>query len=145
MAQRDGSRDFERIKASLRFRINRIPDVLGQVVLVSIRDGSPLTGAPGQPVETGRLRGSWKLTRTASIIRVFTSLFYAPFIEEGQRIRHKAGAAARRAQVFGLSMVQRATTITLRSPTGGFHSVKLTRAGIQRLTDDVVHRILQGL
>lgn len=87
----------------------------------SIVFGSPLTGAPGQPVDTGRLRASWQAEfpdETTAIIS--TNVPYAPIIEENIR-----GAQ-------------------LRSAVGGFHSVKLTILGFQRIVDNVVTRLSAG-
>lgn len=85
----------------------------------SIKDGSEITGAPGQPVQSGDLKRSWAThfpEPNAAVIS--TSLAYAPGIEDG--INLKTGAA-----------------LTLRSPVGGFHSVKTTEAGFQRMLDHV--------
>lgn len=71
----------------------------------SILYGSAVTGAPGQPVDTRRLLESWRIQRGDESFRIFTNLFYAPIIEDNRR-----GAQ-------------------LRSKVGGFHSLKLTRAG----------------
>lgn len=84
--------------------------------LESIRSGSAVTGAPGQPVDTGNLKGSWNLTMespTTALIQ--TNVAYAPAIEDG---------------------VGPHGPLTLRSTVGGFHSVALTRAGLPRIVDD---------
>lgn len=81
----------------------------------SVVDGSPLTGAPGQPVDTGNLRASWQQTYPADWIgEVSTNVVYAEPIEEG---------------------VGPHGPMTLRSQVGGFHSVKLTRAGWDRIVN----------
>ena len=76
----------------------------------SVVNGSPVTGAPGQPIDTGALRASWQLTfdspTDASII---TNMVYAPAIEDG---------------------VGSHGPLTLRSQVGGFHSVALTIVGL---------------
>lgn len=80
----------------------------------SIVQGSAITGAPGQPVDSGALRASWQTvydTPTSAIIG--TKIEYAPFIEDG---------------------VGRGP-MTLRSQVGGFHSVKLTIAGFGRIVE----------
>lgn len=83
----------------------------------SIRYGSPVTGAPGQPVDTGELLASWELNptgpRSATMI---SNVVHADIIEHNRR-----GA-------------------TLRSKVGGFHSVKLTRLGWRRI---VTHELRQ--
>lgn len=75
----------------------------------SIVEGSPVTGAPGQPVDTGALRESFALvfeSPTEAVIR--TNLDYAPSIEDG------------------LSYAHGGTPMTLRSAVGGFHGVRQT-------------------
>lgn len=78
----------------------------------SIVNGSPITGAPGQPVDTGRLRGSWhlefvELPDGAMGAQITTNVTYGPIIEDNVR-----------GVVF---------------KNHGPHSVKLTRAGLPRL------------
>lgn len=84
----------------------------------SITDGSAVTGAPGQPVDTGNLKASWHLefeTPTSALIS--TNVEYAPIIEYNER-----GA-------------------TLRSKVGGFHSVALTRAGLPLIVADEAKKV----
>lgn len=91
-----------------------------QEVHRSVVEGSELTGAPGQPVDTGNLKSSWRpkfLTRW--LWQTTTKVEYAPIIEDNLR-----GA-------------------TLRSEVGGFHSVALTRAGFQNIVDAVVTEVRQ--
>lgn len=93
---------------------------LGIVAAVheSITVGSPVTGAPGQPVDTGALRNSWQIENIApGQARISTNLPYAEPIEDG------VGAHG---------------PLTLRSAVGGFHSVKMTVAGFPALVDKVV-------
>ena len=83
----------------------------------SIVDGSPTTGAPGQPVDTGTLKASWQLAfESPSVALISTNVKYAPVIEDNVR-----GA-------------------TLRSAVGGFHSVRYTVAGFERLVAVEVRR-----
>lgn len=104
-------------------------EVKGQKLLVgtaelihtSIKDGHPLTGAPGQPVDTGTLLNSWVLGFPATnLAEITTNLVYAPPIEDG-------------VGPFG--------PLTLRSPVGGFHSVKLTRAAWPRIVEHVAREV----
>lgn len=75
----------------------------------SIRFGSDVTGAPGQPVKEGVLLASWEMRQAGNATELETPLEYGPIIEDNFR-----GA-------------------TLRSEVGGFHSVKLTRLGWRRI------------
>lgn len=80
--------------------------------------GSPVTGSPGVIVDLGNLRASIMredLSDTQS--EVATDTIYAQSIEDG------IGA-------FG--------PITQRSPVGGFHALKLTVAGFDRILDTAV-------
>jgi hypothetical protein len=93
----------------------------------SVVEGSELTGAPGQPVDLGYLKGSfipdfvsplrWRLTTNAA---------YAPSIEDGVSYAHGG------------------TPLTLRSPVGGFHSVKLTKAGWPRIVAQIASEVRRG-
>jgi len=92
----------------------------------SIREGSSLTGAPGQPDDTGALRKSWNGYDLAGDVWEFsTSSNYALYIEEGGNSRGPFIAPP------GGKRVRRGI---LRSrQVGGFHSVKLTRAAWQQI------------
>jgi hypothetical protein len=90
----------------------------------SIVFGSEITGAPGQPVQTGNLRDSW-IPEFVSPTEWHTStdVEYAPPIEDG-------------VGEFG--------PLTLRSTTGGFHSVAATRANFDRIVAYVTPRVQGG-
>jgi hypothetical protein len=90
----------------------------------SVVDGSAITGAPGQPVDTGYLKGSWRQEYPEQWVGSVLSYdaAYAEAIEEGQG---KYGP------------------MTLRSEVGGFHSVKQTRAGWQNIVDSVVQEVVR--
>jgi hypothetical protein len=84
--------------------------------------GSAITGAPGQPVKSGQLVGAYgldQMDRWNFVISVdpgSPAMAYAGIIEDGIR----AGVL-----------------LTLRSVVGGFHSLKLTAGGWQRIVDIV--------
>lgn len=90
----------------------------------SIVEGSPVSGAPGQPVDTGNLKGSWQVTIEGNVGRIVTNVIYAPQIEHGISWRGKP--------------------LVLRSQVGGFHSVALTRAGFPRLVEQVTAEVARG-
>lgn len=84
----------------------------------SVVEGSELTGAPGQPVDTGTLRASWAGTfASPSRWSLSTNIEYAPVIEDNAR-----GA-------------------TLRSAVGGFHSVKKTVLGFPNIVTAVFNKV----
>lgn len=82
----------------------------------SIVNGSALTGAPGQPHD---LRDKWKVTIGKGFARIHINEKSARSVEEG--ISRKYGGP-----------------IKLKSPIGGFHSVKLTRSSIRKILAQAV-------
>ena len=107
---------------------NRLPQVVsatGVLALGSIKVGSALTGAPGQPVDTSNLLNSWELEMESPTVAVVsTNVEYAPAIEDG---------------------VGPNGPLTLRSAVGGFHSRKQTMAGGQKLVDEAVRQTDPGV
>lgn len=93
-------------------RYDALFDAVDAHVGRSIMFGSPVTAAPGQPVKSGALLMSWKRNNAGRYQVSWSSdSKYAHIIEDNRR-----GA-------------------TLRSKVGGFHSVKLTRVGFQRIVE----------
>ena len=87
-------------------------------VETSIKVGSTVTGAPGQPVDTGNLLNSWHRTfESRDVARVSTNVEYAPIIEDNDR-----GA------VF-------------KSAVGGAHSVKLTEAAWPKIVEHELRKL----
>jgi hypothetical protein len=85
---------------------NRVVDHVGR----SIRFGSATTGAPGQPVKSGKLLASWYARHNGRWM-----VHWVSNIRHARAIEHNLRGAQ------------------LRSKVGGFHSVKLTRAGFTRI------------
>lgn len=88
----------------------------------SVVDGSELTGAPGQPVRTGTLKGSWIgefLSET--LWQLTTNLEYAEYIENGGNDRGPFNPARG----------------APRSQVGGYHSVAHTITGWPRILEFV--------
>lgn len=84
----------------------------------SVVDGSELTNAPGQPVDTGRLKASWiGEFQDENHFVLSTDVPYARIIEDNER-----GAQ-------------------LRSSVGGFHSVALSVAGFGAIVDHVAAQV----
>lgn len=110
--------DLARFFANTKYKTQAAFINTASAVKESVVNGSPLTSAPGQPVDTGNLKASWQLTfesPTAALIS--TNVEYAPVIEYNTR-----GA-------------------TLRSQVGGFHSVALTVGGFERLVEAEVRKV----
>lgn len=119
-ARDDMNRITTRIEARSRTHL------LGCAVeaLRSIKVGSELTGAPGQPVDTNNLRNSWQMEEVSpTAVEVSSNVEYALPIEQG---------------------VGPHGPLTLRSSVGGFHSVALTLAGFQRISDHVARSLGTG-
>lgn len=110
--------------AMIRQRQQRAIVRVAENMHTSIVWGSPLTGAPGQPVDTGDLKRSWQLTFPEQWrARSASGIEYAPKIEYGVGPHGK---------------------LTLRSSVGGFHSRDLTRAGFGRLVDQAIAEVVAG-
>lgn len=106
------ARDFraalQRFSNDAKQRVLDVAQLAFEEVTRSVVEGSTITGAPGQPVDTGNLRSSWQQSDVSPYVReISTNVEYAPYIEDGGN-----DVAA----------------FTLRSEVGGFHSVKLTEA-----------------
>ena len=86
-----------------------------QLVQESVVVGSPITGAPGQPVDTGNLANSWHLNVGQTEALLSTNVVYAPVIEDNVR-----GVVFR---------------------NHGPHSVKLTVAGFDKLVDAAAREV----
>ena len=114
--------DLLRFNLKVNARARTVFTNVAAATKFSVTDGSAITGAPGQPVDTGNLKGSWQLTfpgpwradiMATGVAPDGTPVGYASVIEHNLR-----GA-------------------TLRSAVGGHHSVALTVAGFPRLVEAV--------
>jgi hypothetical protein len=93
----------------------------------SITDGSAVTGAPGQPVDTGFLKGSWQLVfESADSAIIGTNVSYAPIQETGVRSDFAPQ---------GVDNPKPSQGPHRPSQVGGHHSVALTAAGFQRIVE----------
>lgn len=102
----------------------------------SIVNGSPLTGSPGQPVDTGALKASWHLELGEDEASITTPIAYAPIIEDGLRSAYDpSGDAPPRPRTKG------GVRTHIKSTVGGHQSVALTVAGIDRLIEEAGHRV----
>jgi len=100
--------DLDRFAALLKAREKAVFVNTVATVKDSIQNGSAITGAPGQPVDTGNLRASWEASfESAQVATIATNVEYAPVIEDNLR------------------------GVTFHNH--GPHSVKLTVAGFQKI------------
>lgn len=91
----------------------------------SVVNGSPVTGAPGQPVDTGNLRASWQLAfPSPEVAEITTKTVYAPHNEYG--------------------VTEDGRPYTQKSPVGGRHSVALTITNFDKLVEHEVKRLAGG-
>ncbi len=120
-------RDIEDFLVELDLRQKRLREEAVQRAFDGIRHGDEITGAPGQPVDTGNLINSWQIDKVSdTTTRIFTAVIYAPGIEDG--VLYGSGGNVK-------------AQLTLRSQVGGFHSVKMTVAGWQ----DIVNAVVEDL
>lgn len=109
--------DITRIRGKIAKR-NRAMFVNSAIELQrSVVEGSEITGAPGQPVDTGLLKGSYTPDFTGPWSwRTATNVEYAPHVEHNAR------------------------GVTFKN--GGAHSVALTVAGWKRIVQNVRDRVV---
>ena len=108
--------DIHRYQRRRDERFRNIFVACTELIQESITNGSRVTGAPGQPVDTGALRGSWSprfVGRWAW--RTSTKLVYAPVIERGNYKQ--------------------------KSEVGGPHSFELTRVAWERIVAEAERRV----
>lgn len=110
-----------KFSAKVKSQYQEIFDESVTIIQESITVGSAITGAPGQPVDTGALRDSWRREDVSPTkARVVTDKIYATGIEDG---------------------VGPSGPLNLRSSVGGWHSVKLTRAAWHPVVQAAVDRV----
>jgi hypothetical protein len=119
--------DMAAVATRLRADLNMLFTDSVEMARESIVDGSPVTGAPGQPVEDDVLRQSWKkefLSPTHAT--VLTDSPYAESNEDG--IARPGGGPYR-----------------LLSPVGGRFSIAKTVAGWGRIVDAAIAKQGQAM
>lgn len=131
--------------ATLRGEANQVLDASAEAVYDSIVHGSAVTGSPGQPVQHGDLRESWKIRRVSpTVIEVYSDSPYARAIEHNwKRVSRSQFKAASR--LMGLKRLTKRVRAAIRKRLGGMrfrsggsHSVKLTARGFPRLVQFIV-------
>jgi len=101
------------------------------LALDSIQNGNAITGAPGQPVDTGTLKASFLLDfHDPTHATISTNIAYAPVIEDNTRASYNpAGLQPKRPSL------KNGGTRRIKSTVGGHHSVKMTVAAWPRIVD----------
>lgn len=114
--------DLAAFSGKLQKRANDV--FVGTAIAVkdSVVNGSPITGAPGQPVDTGALKNSWQLT--------FESPTSALVASGGDGV-----------ESYNRVIEDNLRGAKLRSAVGGFHSVALTVAGFDKLVAAEVAKV----
>ena len=112
----------------------------GNAVRDSIQNGSALTAAPGQPVDTGFLKGSWQyIQESPDVALIATNVSYAPAIETGIRSDFDPAGVTGKYGVkggqIGPALAPGSGGPHRKSTVGGHHSVALTRAAWSRIVD----------
>ncbi len=105
--------DIARFKFTVASAQGAVLTRVGELATESVVDGLALTGAPGQPRDTGALAASWQTTRpSATEVLIATNLDYAPHVEDNVR------------------------GVTFKNH--GPHSVKLTVLNMDRIVEQAV-------
>jgi len=158
--------DLRRFQVKLVTRNREVLLGVTDGVHESIVNGSVLTGAAGQPVDTGYLKNSWQKEIAADwqSSEIGTPAAYARVIEDGLKSSYDprgktgrygvlggqvgpalpAGLSRRGPGGFGQRggrigpALPSGDAINLRSLVGGFHSVKTTVANADTIVRDVV-------
>lgn len=115
--------DLHRFSLTTEDRLNGVFVGVASEVQRSVVEGSELTGAPGQPVDTGNLRTSWHLDfADEATAEISTNVEYAPAIEDG---------------------VGPHGPMTLRSAVGGFHSVAQTVNNFDKIVESERRKVVK--
>lgn len=135
----DFSRALELFAVKAKFATHEVFVRSAQLAHESIKVGSQISGAPGQPLDTGALRNSWILDVGATEATITTNIAYAPVIENGVRAAYDARGVqpVRKRQAEG-------GTPRRKSTVGGPHSVKLTINGFGRIVAHAAREFLRG-
>ena len=127
---------MRRLVAQIEATTAAIFEDVGMEAQRSIVEGSDLTGAPGQPVDTGFLKGSWqRWYQSPTLQTIGTNVAYAPAIEDGTRASYDPRGVQR-----PKDLTQGGTNRKGPSTVGGSHSVAHTLNGLQRILDVVTKR-----
>lgn len=129
--------DMNRFTLKLDKTTRAVYVAAASAVQESVKFGRPETGAPGQPVDTSFLLNSWTLDIGPEVATLSTNVAYARVIEDNNRAAYDA-----RGKTNDRKNPDGTTRRSIKSKVGGNHSVKLTRAGWDRLLRSVVREVV---
>ena len=136
--------DLSRFQVKLVTRNREVLLGVTDGVHESIVNGSALTGAAGQPVDTGYLKNSWQKEIAADwqSSEIGTPAAYARVIEDGMRSSYDSRGTTGRFGVLGgqvgPALGPGRSRKSVKSTVGGHHSVKTTVANADTIVRDVV-------
>jgi phage gpG-like protein len=132
------SQDIQRFVTVVKTRNRAVFVGTANAIHESVKFGRPETGAPGQPVDTGFLQGSWTVAVGLQEAIIGTNVAYARVVEDnGDRSKYNP---AGKMPDPDSPLAQRKS---IKSTTGGAHSVKMTVAGANRLQAAVLREMGQ--
>ncbi len=131
--------DVARFGVKLESQFKELHNGVCDLAYLSIVEGSPVTGAPGQRVDTGFMKSSWQNEVTGPLTRdISTNVAYAPLFEDGTYNPLGVG------RPLGAEKLPGGTNRRGPSTVGGDHSVKLTIAGWPRIVETVALEVGRG-
>lgn len=130
------AKELTRFVATVKARQKAVYVGTASAIHASIKDGSTVTGAPGQPVDSGFLKNSWTLAIGPTEANIQTNVAYAPVIEYNDRSQYNDQGRMPPESVTGTSRR------SIKSTVGGNHSVRLTIAGASALQRQVLREVL---
>lgn len=140
------SGDIEKFTKLIKQRHNDVFVGVAEEVHRSVVTGSEITGAPGQPVDTGHLRGSWQQTFDGYSATSATNAAYARAIENNDGSGYDPSGTHPTPEQKAASRKRRQASggKHIKSEVGGPHSVKLTIAGFDKIVDHVLKKVVHG-
>ena len=129
--------DLKRFAIKVEARNRGVLENMATLVHDSIVKGSAITGAPGQPVDTGYLAGSWIRVVGSVDAEIATDAQYAPVIEHNLRTAFDPKGKPAPPRVNPDGSFRR----PIKSTVGGHHSVKLTVGAADRLLAEAVREL----
>lgn len=130
--------DMRRFQVKVTGRSVELMMTLVPALHQSVTEGSAVTGAPGQPVDTGFLKNSWQyeFAPDFATATIGTNVGYAPVIEYGVRSKYDDAGARNPIKPVG-----GASRRSIKSTVGGPGSVRLTVANADRVLAEAVRQV----